>query len=64
MARKPGMSRDDLFSSNANVIVEVVEVIGKVAPKALIAIITNPVNSMVPLASQVLKKVMIKKSHL
>lgn len=53
--RKPGMTRDDLFSSNAGVIKTLTSVIAKHSPKAHIAIITNPVNSTVPIAAEVLK---------
>lgn len=56
VARKPGMTRDDLFNINASIIRDLVTAIGKTAPNAIIAIITNPVNSMVPLAAEVLKK--------
>ncbi|KAH9843519.1 malate dehydrogenase [Rhodofomes roseus] len=51
--RKPGMSRDDLFSTNASVIRDLATAAAKVAPKAHLCIITNPVNSMVPIASRV-----------
>ncbi|CAD6187635.1 unnamed protein product [Caenorhabditis auriculariae] len=54
--RKPGMTRDDLFNTNAGIVRDLVETIAKAAPKALIAIITNPVNSTVPIAAEVLKK--------
>jgi malate dehydrogenase len=53
--RKPGMTRDDLFNTNAGIIKDLIATIAKVAPKALIAIITNPVNSTVPIAAEVLK---------
>lgn len=56
VARKPGMTRDDLFNINAGIVRDLVTAIGKTAPNAIIAIITNPVNSMVPLAAEVLKK--------
>ena len=56
VARKPGMTRDDLFNINASIVRDLVTTIGKTAPDAVIAIITNPVNSMVPLAAEVLKK--------
>ncbi len=56
MARKPGMDRSDLFKFNAKIVKSLVEAIAKFAPKACVAIITNPVNTMVPLAAEVLKK--------
>ncbi|KAL0818544.1 hypothetical protein ABMA28_008983 [Loxostege sticticalis] len=54
--RKPGMTRDDLFNTNASIVRDLAECIASCAPKAIVAIITNPVNSMVPIASEVLKK--------
>ncbi|KAI6251061.1 malate dehydrogenase [Erysiphe necator] len=53
--RKPGMSRDDLFNINAGIVKGLVEIIADVAPKAYILIISNPVNSTVPIAAEVLK---------
>lgn len=55
--RKPGMTRDDLFNTNASIVRDLAACVAVAAPKAIIAIITNPVNSMVPIASEVLKKV-------
>ncbi|EGY27898.1 malate dehydrogenase [Candidatus Regiella insecticola 5.15] len=56
VARKPGMERDDLFNVNAGIVKNLVEQIAKTCPKALIGIITNPVNTTVPIAAEVLKK--------
>ena len=56
VARKPGMDRSDLFNVNAKIIKGLVEAVAKNAPGACMAIITNPVNTMVPLAAEVLKK--------
>jgi len=53
--RKPGMTRDDLFNINAGIVKGLIEVIADVAPKAYILIISNPVNSTVPIAVEVLK---------
>ncbi|KAJ5033554.1 uncharacterized protein L3040_008666 [Drepanopeziza brunnea f. sp. 'multigermtubi'] len=53
--RKPGMTRDDLFNINAGIVKALIEVIAEVAPKAYILIISNPVNSTVPIAAEVLK---------
>jgi len=52
---KPGMTRDDLFKINAGIVKGLIEVIAEVAPKAYILIISNPVNSTVPIAAEVLK---------
>lgn len=51
------MTRDDLFNLSAGIVRDIVEVCASVAPKAFLAILTNPVNSMVPLAAEVLKKI-------
>ncbi len=56
IARKPGMDRSDLFKFNAGVVRDLMTVAAKVCPKACYCMITNPVNSMVPVASEVLKK--------
>lgn len=54
--RKPGMTRADLFNINASIIRDIVASIGKACPNAAILIISNPVNSTVPIAAEVLKK--------
>ncbi len=56
IARAPGMDRADLFQVNAKIVKEIVECICGVCPTACIGIITNPVNTMVPVAAEVLKK--------
>jgi len=55
MPRKPGMTRDDLFNTNASIVKKLAESCARVAPKAMLGIITNPVNSTVPIASEVFK---------
>jgi malate dehydrogenase len=57
--RKPGMTRDDLFTVNAQVCFDSVLTCAKVAPGAWFAIITNPVNSTVAIAAEVLKKLAV-----
>ncbi|CAL1534492.1 unnamed protein product [Lymnaea stagnalis] len=54
--RKPGMTRDDLFNTNASIVANLIDACAKNCPKAMIGIITNPVNSTVPIAAEVLKK--------
>ena len=56
VARKPGMDRGDLFHINAEIIKGIMEKIAQVCPSACIGIITNPVNSMVPVAKRVLEE--------
>ncbi|KAJ2303320.1 hypothetical protein IWW55_002990 [Coemansia sp. RSA 2706] len=53
--RKPGMTRDDLFKINAGIVKTLVEAIADNSPRAFIAVISNPVNSTVPIAAEVLK---------
>jgi malate dehydrogenase len=54
--RQPGMTRDDLFNTNANIIKKLGEACIKACPNAIYLIITNPVNSVVPIFAEVLKK--------
>lgn len=54
--RKPGMTRDDLFNINANIVKSLVEAVADNCPDAFIHIISNPVNSTVPIAAEVLKQ--------
>ncbi|GMH40331.1 hypothetical protein BSKO_08235 [Bryopsis sp. KO-2023] len=54
--RKPGMTRDDLFNINAGIVRTLCEGIADNCPKAWVCIISNPVNSTVPIAAEVLKK--------
>lgn len=54
--RKPGMTRDDLFNINANIVKNLVEAVAENCPDAFIHIISNPVNSTVPIAAEVLKQ--------
>jgi len=53
--RKPGMTRDDLFKINAGIVKGLVTNVGKYAPNAWINMISNPVNSTVPIAAETLK---------
>ncbi|WOL09406.1 hypothetical protein Cni_G18159 [Canna indica] len=54
--RKPGMTGDDLFNVNASIVKSLVEAVADNAPDAFIHIISNPVNSTVPIAAEVLKQ--------
>ncbi|WP_278182988.1 malate dehydrogenase [Vibrio misgurnus] len=56
VARKPGMDRADLFNVNAGIVRALAEKIAVVCPTACVGIITNPVNTTVPIAAEVLKK--------
>ncbi|OOE69316.1 malate dehydrogenase [Salinivibrio kushneri] len=55
VARKPGMDRSDLFNVNAGIVKSLAEKIADVCPKACVGIITNPVNTTVAIAADVLK---------
>ncbi|GMI38598.1 hypothetical protein TrCOL_g12763 [Triparma columacea] len=52
--RKPGMSRDDLFGINAAIVKGLVEAVASHCPGAVICVISNPVNSLVPVCKEVL----------
>ncbi|CDO96522.1 unnamed protein product [Kluyveromyces dobzhanskii CBS 2104] len=54
--RKPGMTRDDLFSINAGIVRDLATAVAKNAPNAAILVISNPVNSTVPIVAEVLKQ--------
>lgn len=56
MPRKPGMDRSDLFNINAGVVKALAEAIVEQCPKALVGVITNPVNTTVAIAAEVFKK--------
>lgn len=56
MPRKPGMDRADLFAVNAGIIKTLAEGIVASCPKALVGVITNPVNGTVPIVAEVFKK--------
>ncbi len=53
LARKPGMSRSDLLDKNAAIIRGIVEDIVRYAPKAIIMVVTNPLDVMTYLAYRV-----------
>jgi malate dehydrogenase len=46
IARKPGMSRDDLVKTNAGIVRSVAREIARVAPQAIIIIVSNPLDIM------------------
>ncbi len=50
------MDRSDLFNVNAGIVKNLVQQIAKTCPQACIGIITNPVNTTVAIAAEVLKK--------
>ena len=54
--RKPGMTRDDLFNIYAGIVRDLVSAVVDNCPGAFIHIISNPVNSVVPIAAEILKQ--------
>lgn len=53
LARKPGMSRDDLVGTNAKIMSQVAEGIKTYAPDSFVIVITNPLDVMVTLMKRV-----------
>jgi malate dehydrogenase len=49
------MTRDDLFKINAGIVRDLITGVAKHCPKAFVLIISNPVNSTVPIAAEILK---------
>jgi malate dehydrogenase len=52
IARKPGMSRDDLLATNAKIVREVSENIKRVAPESIIIVVSNPLDVMCAVAME------------
>lgn len=46
IARKPGMSRDDLISTNAGIVKSVVQAACKLSPDSIIIVVSNPLDAM------------------
>ncbi len=46
IARKPGMSRDDLVKTNAGIVRSVAKEIARVAPQSIIVVVSNPLDVM------------------
>lgn len=53
IARKPGMSRDDLLSTNAKIVSLVSEQVKATSPNAVVIVVSNPLDAMVQRAFQV-----------
>ncbi|EHY58374.1 Malate dehydrogenase, cytoplasmic [Exophiala dermatitidis] len=53
--RKPGMTRDDLFNTNASIVRDLAKAAADAAPEAKLLVISNPVNSTVPICAEVFK---------
>lgn len=59
--RKPGMTRDDLFNINASIVRNLVAACAEHCPTAHILIISNPVNSTVPIAYETMKALGVQR---
>lgn len=53
LARKPGMSRDDLLNTNAGIVTKVTEEIVKYSPNCFIIVVCNPLDAMAQVAYKV-----------
>jgi malate dehydrogenase len=53
LARKPGMSRDDLLAKNTEIVTEVVKQIASRSPETILIIVTNPLDAMCEVARRV-----------
>ena len=53
IARKPGMSRDDLLNTNAGIVKQVSEQVKRASPNAIIIMVSNPLDVMCYVAKQV-----------
>ena len=50
LARKPGMSRDDLLFKNAEIVGAVVDEVARLSPESILIVVTNPLDAMAQLA--------------
>jgi malate dehydrogenase len=53
LPRKPGMSRMDLIETNAKIVRQVAEQVAKHSPNAVVIVVSNPLDEMTALASNV-----------
>lgn len=53
LARKPGMTRDDLLTTNADIVGSVCERVRETAPDAIVIVVTNPLDAMAYVALKV-----------
>lgn len=59
--RKPGMTRDDLFNINASIVKNLTLACARHCPSAHVMVISNPVNSTVPIAFETMKAAGVAK---
>ena len=53
IARKPGMSRDDLLNTNVGIVKQVAESVAKTSPNAIVIVVSNPLDAMCYVAKKV-----------
>jgi malate dehydrogenase len=53
VARKPGMSREDLLDTNARIVKSVTEEVVKASPEAILLVVSNPLDTMAYVAMRV-----------
>jgi malate dehydrogenase len=53
VARKPGMSRDDLVMTNARIVAQVVREAAALSPRAVLVVVSNPLDAMAQVAQAV-----------
>ena len=53
IARKPGMSRDDLLKTNASIVAQVTRDVARHSPDAILIVVSNPLDAMTYVASKV-----------
>jgi malate dehydrogenase len=53
IARKPGMSRDDLLNTNAGIVKQVAEQVRATSPEAIVVVVSNPLDVMCYVAKEV-----------
>lgn len=63
VARSAGMSRQERFAVNAQIMLKVAEACAAHCPEALILVATDSVSSMVPLVSEVFRRAGVRRAH-
>src|SRR5436189_5503913 len=53
IARKPGMSRDDLLNTNAGIVKQVAEQVKRTSPNAIVIVVSNPLDVMCYVAKEI-----------
>jgi malate dehydrogenase len=53
LPRKPGMSRDDLLTTNTNIVKQVTSEVAKKSPNAILILVTNPLDAMTYVAYKI-----------